>query len=197
MTSDSSNLFRRDHLERWWATTLNYLLADLESQPGAASLAEQRWPLLETGDPGGRKRFLERVRGWLWRSTLCGGGEDDPLRALESAFQQQITFIARNPEVPARLLLWLAQEGDRRLQRRVRQIIGYYTARLAGIIARAEQQGLVGEGVDPHAAAISLVGVIQELARRSDAGWQRRESFLREAAAAFALYRTGLTSSAT
>lgn len=196
MTSDSSNLFRQDHLERWWATTRNYLLADMDSLPGGVSLAEERWTPSESGDPGGRKRFLARVRGWLWRSTLCAGGEDDPLRALESAFQQQVTFIARHPDVPARLLSWLAQNGDRRLQRHVRMLIGYYAARLARIIAHAEQQGLVRAGIRPHTAAISLVGVIQQLVLRSNVRSQGSESFLREANAAFARYRIGLNAAA-
>jgi hypothetical protein len=63
---------------------------------------------------------------------------------------------------------------------------------LARIIAHAKQQGLVRADVQPSAAAISLVGVIQGLALRTPAAPQRGEWFLREAAEAFALYRAGL-----
>jgi hypothetical protein len=71
-------------------------------------------------------------------------------------------------------------------------LIGHYATRLARIIARAKEQGLVRADVQPGAAAISLVGVIQGLVLRTPAAPQRREWFLREAAEAFALYWAGL-----
>ncbi|MDP2962384.1 MAG: hypothetical protein Q8N54_06450 [Sulfurimicrobium sp.] len=191
MTSDSMNRFEQDHLKRWWETTRYYLLADMESLPGAAAVAEDGWSPPQTESHGGRKRFIARVRGRLLRS-IKRGGKDDPLRELESAFQQQITFIARHPDVPRRLLSWLAQDGDPGLQRRVRMVIGCYATRLAQIIARAEQKGLIRADIKPHAAAISLVGVIQKLVLETYATPKRGESFLRKATEAFALYLAAL-----
>lgn len=192
MTDDSMNRFEQEHLKRWWETTRYYLVADMESLPGAAADAEDGWSPPKTDSHGGRKRFIARVRGRLLRSVKRRG-KGDPLRELESAFQQQITFIAKHPDVPWRLLSWLAQDGDPGLQRRVRMLIGYYATRLAQIIARAKQQGLVRADIKPHAAAIFLVGVIQGLVLRTPhAAPQRREWFLREAAEAFALYRAAL-----
>lgn len=186
MTSDSMNRFEQEHLKRWWETTRYYLFADMENLPGAA-VAEDGWSPPQTDSHGGRKRFIARVRGRLLRSVKREG-EDDPLRELESVFQQQITFIARHPDVPRRLLSWLVQDGDRGLQRRVRILIAYYATRLARIIARAEQKGLIRADIKPHEAAISLVGVIQKLVLETHAVPQRGESFLRKAAEAFALY---------
>lgn len=191
MTSDSMNRFEQEHLKRWWETTRYYLFADMESLPGAAVETEDGWSPLETDSHGGRKRFIARARGWLLR-LVKRGGKGDPLRVLESALQQQITFIARHPDVPRRLLSWLAQDGDPGLQRRARMVIGYYATRLAQIIARAERKGLIRADIKPHAAAISLVGVIQKLVLETHAIPQRGESFLRKAAEAFALYRAAL-----
>ena len=191
MTSDSMNRFEQEHLKRWWETTRYYLLADMESLPGAAAVAEDGWSPPQTDSHGGRKRFIARVRGRLLRS-IKRGGKDDPLRELESAFQQQITFIAGHPDVPKRLLSWLTQDGDPGLQRRVRMLIGYYANRLAQIIARAKEQGLVRTDVQPSVAAMSLVGVVQGLVLRTHAAPQCREWFLREAAEAFALYLAAL-----
>lgn len=191
MTSDSMNRFEQEHLKRWWEITRCYLFADTENLPGAAVAAEDGWTPPQTDSHGGRKRFIARVRGRLLRS-IKRGGKDEPLRELESAFQQQITFIARHPDVPRRLLSWLTKEGDPSLQRRVRMLIDYYAARLAQIIARAKQQCLVRADIKPHAAAISLVGVIQGLVLRTHAAPHPREWFLREAAEAFALYRAAL-----
>lgn len=191
MTSDNLGRFEQEHLDRWWVATRYYLFADLESQPGAAAEAEDGWSPPQTDSHGGRKRFIARVRGRLLRSVKRGG-KDDPLRELESTFQQQITFIARHPDVPRRLLSWLAQDDDRGLQRRVGMLIGHYATRLARIIARAKKQGLVRADVKPSAAAISLVDVIQGLVLRIQAAPQRREWVLREAAETFALYRATL-----
>jgi TetR/AcrR family transcriptional regulator len=191
MTDDSMNTFDPEHLKRWWETTRCYLFADRESLPGAAAETEDGWSPPQTDSRGGRKRFIARVRGWLLRSVRCGE-QGDSLRELERAFQQQIAFITRHPDVPRRLLSWLAQDDDRGLQQRVRMLIANYVSRLARIIARAKQQGLVRADVQPSAAAISLVGVIQELVLGIPAAPQWREWFLREAAEVFALYRAGL-----
>lgn len=191
MTSDSMNRFEQEHLKRWWETTRYYLFTDMESPPGAAAGAEDGWSPPQTDSHGGRKRFIDRMRGRLLRSVKSGGN-DDPLRELESVFQQQIVFIARHPDVPRRLLSWLAQDCDPGLQRRVRMLIGYYATRLARIIDRAEQKGLIRADIKPHAAAISLVGVIQKLVLESHAVPQWGESFLRKAAEDFALYQAAL-----
>lgn len=191
MTDDSRNTFDPEHLKRWWETTRYYLLADIESLPGAAAETEDGWSPPQTDSRGGRKKFIARVRGRLLPS-IGHVEQDNPLRELERAFQQQIAFIARHPDVPRRLLSWLAQNDDCGLQRRVRMLIANYVGRLARIIARAKQQGLVRADVQPGAAAISLVGVIQGLVLGTPAAPQWREWFLREAAEVFALYRAGL-----
>jgi len=192
MTDDSRHTFDPEHLRRWWEATCYYLFADMESLPGAAAADKDGWLPPQTDSHGGRKRFIARARGQLLRSVRHGE-QGDSLRQLENAYQRQITFIARHPDVPRRLLSWLTQDDDRGLQRRVRRLIGHYACRLARIIARAKQQGLVRANIEPHAAALSLVGVIQGLVLRADAAPQRREWFLMESVEAFARYRAGLT----
>lgn len=191
MTDNIMNRFEQEHLKRWWEITRHYLFADMKSLHGTAAAAEDRWSPPQTDSRGGRKRFIARVRGRLLRSVKSER-KDDPLRELESVFQQQIAFIARHPGVPRRLLSWLAQDGDPSLQRRIRMLIANYATRLARIIARAKQQGLVRADVQPSAEAISLVSVIQELVLRTPTAPQWRGWFLREAVEAFALYRAGL-----
>ena len=191
MTSDSMARCEQGHLKRWWETTRYYLFADMNSLSRAAAEAGDRWAPPRSDSHGGRKRFIARVRGRLLR-PFSRGGREDPLRQLESAFQQQITFIAGHPDVPKRLLSWLAQDGDSGLQRRVQMLIGYYATHLAQIIARAKEQGLVRTDVQPSVAAMSLVGVVQGLVLRTHAAPQWREWFLREAAEAFALYLAAL-----
>lgn len=191
MTSDGTNRFEQGHLKRWWDVTRYYLFSDIGSLPRAAAETEDGWSPPQTDSHGGQKKFIARVRGRLLR-PVRRGEQGDSLRELERAFEQQIAFIARHPDVPRRLLSWLAQDDDPGLQRRVRMLIGHYATRLARIIARAKRQGLVSAEIKPHAAAISLVGVIQGLVLGTSAAPQWREWFLREAAEAFALYRAEL-----
>lgn len=192
MASDSMDRFEQEHLKQWWEATCHYLFTDMESLPGAAAVTEDGWSSPQTNSHGGRKRFIARARGPLLRSIRRGRGEDDPLRELESAFQRQVTFIARHPDVSSRLLSWLVQDGDPGLQRRVRLIIGFYATHLSKIIVRAKQQGLVRANIKPDVAAIALVDVIQKLVLESYTAPPRADSFLRKATEAFAQYRAAL-----
>lgn len=191
MQTDDQKGFDNAHLQAWWAATRYYLSVDLESLPRATGRVDDGWPPSETDSHGGRKRFIARARGRLLRS-LGRGEHDDPLRELERAFQRQIAFIAWHPEVPRRLLAWLRQEGDVQLRRRIQTVIGHYAARLAQIIGRARQQGLVRADIEPQSEAMRLVGLIQDLALGIDPGSNRRETLFREAASAFALFQAGL-----
>lgn len=187
VTGKNINRFERDYFERWWETSRSYLLADPDVAPVTAA-----WVPPATDSHGGRKRFIARIRGRLLRS-LKQIGAGDPLRELAYAFRQQMSFIALHPDVPQRLLFWLTQDRDRSTQRRVRLLIANYAGRLARIITRAKQQGLVGAEVRPRSAAYSLVGIIQALALRTPATPEQRGRFLSEADEAFTLYRAGLT----
>lgn len=191
MTGDNMNRYEQEHLKRWGETTRYYLFADMDSLPAAAVEAEDGWSAPQTDSHGGRKRFIARVRGRLLRSVKCEE-KSDPLRELESAFQQQITFINRHPDVPWRLLSWLAQDDHPSLQRRVRMLISCYAKRLARVIVRAEQKGLIRADIKPYTAAISLVGIIQRLVLEAYVTPQRGELFLRKATETFALYLTAL-----
>lgn len=191
MTSDRTNPFDQEHLERWRATTRHYLFAEIDSQGRTAAMVKDDWSPPPTDSHGGRKGFLARVRGRLLR-PVKREGQGDPLRELGDVFEQQITFIARHPDVPRRLLFWLAQDTDHRLQRRVRMLIGCYAARQARIIERARQQGLIRADIEPYAAAILLVGITQKLVLETQLTPQPVESFLRKASEAFAAYRSAL-----
>lgn len=190
MQTDDTKGFDNAHLQAWWAATRHYLCADLEGLTDAARTGEV-WPSWETASHGGRKRFIARARGRLLRS-LGRGEHDDPLRELERAFQRQIAFIAWHPEVPRRLLAWLRQDGDMRLRRRIQAVIGHYAARLARIIGRAKQLGLVRADIEPQSEAMRLVGLIQCLALGIDPDSPGRETLFKEATSAFAFFQAGL-----
>lgn len=116
-----------------------------------------------------------------------------PLLELERAFHLQAAFIARHPEIPGRLLGWMSQDGDTRIQRRIRKVIGHYESRISRLIAQARQQGYIKADIDPHAAAGVFIGMIQSLALRLNLNLCQRERLLREAFDHFSLFRAGMT----
>ncbi|MDP1901027.1 MAG: hypothetical protein Q8K96_11305 [Rubrivivax sp.] len=220
MTLGNPGQFDPEHLKRWWEVTRNYLFADstdglgapdrsdstpcwmicsqrdrCESamQVGGATTGEAESPRLNVDSRGGQSRFISRVRGsLLHRANRVAQRQRNPLQELECAFQLQIAFIARHPEVPERLLGWLAKDGNARIGRRIQTLIDHYASRLSRIIDRARLQGLVRADIDPLAAARLLVSVVQGLATRAQGCPDPRDALVSQAASAFAAFRLQL-----
>jgi hypothetical protein len=121
---------------------------------------------------GAQDRFIARVRGRVLRLMQRGARVDRaPLEELEQMFRRQVGFMARNREVPRRMLELATGGDDGRIQRRIRKIVEQYEARLARVIARGQRVGLVRAAAEPHEEARLLVALIRGLALR-----MRRES---------------------
>lgn len=192
MQTRYSKGFDTAHLDAWWAATRCYLFAHPQALPDHGAEADDGWLPTTTDSRGGQRRFIARVRGRLMRSAGFGGS-GDPLQDLECAFHRLIVFMVRHPSVPKRLLAWLVQDEDIGLRRRVRMVVCHYAGRLAWIIGRAKQQGLVRADVDPRSSAMCLVGLIQGLALYL--GSRQQEAFFRDAVGAYAIFRAGLARS--
>lgn len=221
MTLDDSGHFDPAHLQRWWQATLVYMSSASTSEPGAADCpqsalrptavdagtdrAEARAPLQgafgidqvvphwSVASRGRQRRLISRVRGsLLWFANSAARVERDPLRELERVFQIQIAFIARHPDIPARLLGWRAHDDSVHIRRRVQKLIDLHVSRLSRVIDRARQQGLVAADTEPHAAAWLLVGITQGLAIGLELRPDRPDILLAQADSAFAAYRAQL-----
>lgn len=118
------------------------------------------------------------------------------MKALESGLYFHASLMAKYPSVPATILTWYLHTTDARIRSRIRGVIGHYENRLSRLINRAKQQGLVRSGVDAQAAACVLVGLIQGMALRMNAGPGRPEVLLREAVSEFSGYLDGIRASA-
>jgi len=190
MHTDDSNTFKPAHLRAWLETTRDYLFSDRQWDADATACA-----LCQSGldSHGARDRFVSRARGHLLRLMKSAAQRNrDPLLELERAFKIQAAFITRHPEIPRRLLRWLLQGGDSRIQRRVRKVVSHYESRIARLIARARLQGTIRADIDPHAAASVVIGMIQSLAFRLSLNLCQRERVLHEAYARFALFRMAM-----
>lgn len=222
MTLGDSGHLDPAHLRRWWQATLAYMLTASTSEAGAADLPENTLRLItvdastdrvEAETPlsrafsigsagphasmashGRQRRLISRVRGsLLWSMDSAVRGEQDPLRELERVFHLQIAFIARHPDIPARLLGWRAHDDSAHIRRCVQKLIDLHVSRLSRVIDRARDQGLVSAETEPQAAAYLLVGLVQGLAIEVDLRPDRSEVLLARAPSAFATYRAQLT----
>lgn len=188
MTPVDHEPLAQEHVERWLRTTRRYLLPQ---EPGAAGAAD--WllhePKLDTH--GAQDRFVSRARGRLQR-LLQQSPQRDPLQELERTFYLQASLICSYPEVPRRLLAWLLQDGDSRVQRRVQKVISQHESRVCRIIGNAKQQGLVRAEVEPQTAASLFVGMLQALALRMGGDARERVLLLRASLDVFAVYKAQL-----
>lgn len=185
MNTDDTHTFRQAHLKKWLETTRDYLFSD-------ATEHVLGQPCLDSH--GARDRFVSRARGRLLRLMKHSVQRDrNPLLELERVFKVQAVFIARHPEIPGRLLEWMAQGGDSRIRRRIRKVIGHYESRIFRLVARARQQGAIKADIDPQAAAGVFIGMIQSLALGLNLNPGQRERVLHEAFDRFALFHTAMT----
>lgn len=192
MNTGDRSTCKQAYLRTWLETTRDYLFSDPQD-PAAATDGSLPEPGLDSH--GARDRFVARARGRLLRLMKHPDAPDrNPLLELERVFHLQAEFIARHPEVPGRLLGWLSQGGDSRIQRRIRKVIDHYESRICRLIARARQQGFLKAEVDPRAAAGVFVGMVQSLALSLKLNPCQRERLLREAFDHFSRFRTALTS---
>lgn len=191
MNSSNSKPFDPAHLRAWLETTRRYLFSDQEGRTNTTEYETLKLGIQPHLDSHGAKdRFVSRARGRLLRlmkhSAQC---ERNPLLELERAFKIQVLFIARHPEIPRRLLAWVSQSRDSRIQRRIRKVIGHYESRISRLIARARQQGAIKADIDPQVAAGIFIGLIQSLAIRRNLNLCQRKRLLNETFARFSQFR--------
>lgn len=137
----------------------------------------------------GRDRFLSRVRQQLLRLVReTGRSGESALAQLERAFYSHVSFIARHPDVPRRILTWSLQSGDARLRRRVQKVVAHYEFRVLRVIARGQRQGCIRREIEPRAATRLFVGMLQNLVLRLPAERCPSETLLPEADALFCAY---------
>ncbi len=85
----------------------------------------------------------------------------DPLDAVERIFFAHIGFAEKNPAVPRVLF-----STSPRLRHLLKELLAGYEQRIAALLGRAKEQGLVDPGLDEAGAAILFIAMIQGLVTR-------------------------------
>ncbi|HUX31370.1 MAG TPA: TetR/AcrR family transcriptional regulator [Thiobacillus sp.] len=102
----------------------------------------------------------DRLMSVLGRAAEQGHG---PLDALQRMFFAQINFIASHPAIPRVLISEHLHGRSAALRRLATEIMLGYEAKITGLLADAQAQGLARADLDIHAAATLYVGMIQGL----------------------------------
>ena len=114
-----------------------------------------------------------------------------PLDALAAVFRAHVEFVIAHPGVPRFIFHELQQPADSPAKLEVRGVLQGYRKLLLGRLAKSIEQQLVSPDLDPEAAAISFIGLIQGLVMQSMLTG-RPAAMRQQAAAIFVLYRRGL-----
>ncbi|MEW6612644.1 TetR/AcrR family transcriptional regulator [Thermithiobacillus tepidarius DSM 3134] len=143
-----------------------------------------------------KEAIWEALVRWLQRrltkvlSEAAQGGRD-PLDALERTFFAHLDFIAKHPGLPKLIFSDQLLRKNPRLKGLVQEILRAYEGSIAGLIAESQRQGLSPRNLDPEAAAVLFVGMIQGLVVQSTVlGY--RNSLGAEARSIFTLYLNGI-----
>ena len=102
----------------------------------------------------------DRLMAVLSRAAAQG---HDPLDALQRMFFAHIDFIAGHPAIPRVLMSEHLHGSSTALRQLVIEIMLGYEAKIAGLLAEAQAQGLARVDLDAHAAATLYIGMIQGL----------------------------------
>lgn len=174
-------------LERWKAVNRAWLLAESGASAPPASAPEDP-PELRCRRS--RDRFLSQVRQRLFLLLREAGRPDgNALHRLGRVFDSHVSFIARHPDTPRRILGWSLQCADARLRRRAQKVVLHYEFRLSRLIARGQQQGCIRADIDAPVATALFVALLQNLVLRLPDDRAPPETLLRDARRVFGGYR--------
>ena len=126
----------------------------------------------------------ERLLAVLDRAASQGR---DPLDALQRMFFAHIEFIAGHPAIPRVLTSSYLHGRNAVLRQLVTEIMLGYEAKIAGLLADAQTQGLARADLDTHAAATLYIGMIQGLVLQTSI-LRGQRAFEKEATRIFPVY---------
>ena len=128
-------------------------------------------------------------------AELAAAQNDSPLAALRAVFIAHVDFMVAHPGVPRVVFQELQHAQDTALKLRVRGLLQQYRMLLAGLLQRAQAQGLLAPGTDLAAATVLFVGSVQGLLMQAlisgDVG-----AMAGQAPGVFAIYLRGLAAPA-
>jgi len=87
--------------------------------------------------------------------------QPDPVQQLHGVLQKHIQFICENQSVPRIVFSGELYKNNPRHRERLYKMIQSYLNELAFLIKRGQSQRQIRKTIDPHAAAIFFLGIVQ------------------------------------
>jgi len=87
----------------------------------------------------------------------------DPFDQLRSLLQRHVAMLRDNPGIPSFVFAEAIFSTQSRRRAKVRRIVEIYLSRVAKIIERGQELGRIRSDVEPKAAAVMFLGLIQPL----------------------------------
>jgi len=92
--------------------------------------------------------------------------EASPLEALRKIYAMHLEYIERNEGIPRLLFSEQLHLSLGRLKEQFLETINSYAGRLAGYVRDGQRAGLIKTEVEPRAAALMLIGMVQVMTLR-------------------------------
>jgi len=90
-------------------------------------------------------------------------GYASPLEVLDSVLRSHLSAIEQRRGISFQVIAEIISLGDKKLNKKITNIISKYISRLKDLLAEGVKAGEVREDIDPEAAATVLFGIIQGL----------------------------------
>lgn len=115
--------------------------------------------------------------------------EGDAVKKLELLYELHTDFLKTQPAIPRIMFSLLAGNKNPQLKTRIISVIAAYVAQVRNILAEGQPDGDIALAIDPTAAAMLFVGMIQPLIILSQAGDSPVDTFKQ---AMWAVYARGI-----
>lgn len=117
---------------------------------------------------GGKEEIIESLIDFVGRSLQANvarvaGSEGDAIEKLELLYKLHTDFLETQPAIPRIIFSLLAGNKNPSLKKRIISVITAYVTQVRNLLATGQPNGEIAPAIDPAAAAILFVGMIQPL----------------------------------
>ena len=131
---------------------------------------------------GGKNEIIDSLIDFVDRSlqsnaARVAASEGDAIEKLELLYILHTDFLKTQPAIPRIVFSLLAGNKNPQLKKRIISVIAAYVGQVRNILAKGQPDGDIAPTIDPTAAALLFVGMIQPLIILSQAGDSSVETF--------------------
>ena len=140
---------------------------------------------------GGKEEIVDALIDFVDRSLQANvarvaESSDHAAHKLELLYLLHTDFLKTQPAIPQIVFSLLAGNKNPVLKKRIISVIADYVGRVRNILARGQSDGDIAAAIDPAAAALLFIGMMQPLIILSQTDDRAVDAFRREMWAVYA-----------